>query len=348
MKLEELKIGRWEIAPSPVLAPSTAGWDDHSSMTPVVFRNDEMGQKHGPQYGMFYIGIGKSTSAWGIGYAVSDDLVNWTRHKSNPLLIQSEGSGFELDAPCLVRSGEGFSLICEERAVTGGRALSVRRRLSPGMKRILRRARRALGFERPTVVNHATAKYFVRFGSSDILNWDSTEKKIIFSKGPDGAFDCRGVFSPQVYRFNGEYHLFYGGTDGFKAYTGLAKSRDIDTGWNRAATGPILSPGDGGEWDEVNSLIVSVLKLDDCYCAFYEGEDSRRRYAIGMAWSKDLLKWEKCAGNPIIPPGRHRYCEHMVCGPRVVQADDGLYLFFNAHDRDMRGSCGLSIFRRNG
>lgn len=348
MKLEELEKGRWEVSPKPILQPSDTGWDSHSSMTPVVFRNDEMGVASGSKYGMLYIGIGNRSNAWGIGYAASDDLKNWARHKTNPVLLQDAGTGFQLDAPCLVRADKGYVLICEEKMVEGAAGMSLRRSLPPTAKRVLRSLRRAVGLEKPTVVNHAVGKYFAGFQSKDILSWDISGKKIVFTRGQDGAFDAAGVFSPQIYRMNGEYHLFYGGTDGRKAFTGLAKSSRADSGWKRAAITPVLSPGGRGDWDEVNSLIVSVLRLEDGYCAFYEGEDCRRRYSIGMAWSKDLINWVKWERNPIIPPGRYKYCEHMVCGPRVFEAENGLFLFFNAHDRDMRGVCGLSQFRRDG
>ena len=348
MRLEELKKGSWEVLPGPVLRPSSAGWDSHSSMTPVVFRNADGGLSSQPEYGMLYIGSGHRSSSWGVGFAASSDLFNWTRHHGNPVLMQREGAGLQLDAPCLVRSESGYTLICEEKKVAGGAGTALRKLLSPGTKQALRRIRRVAGLERPTVVNHASGRYFVSFTSRDIFNWDTTGKKVVFEKGDEGAFDGHGVFSPQVYRFGRDYYLFYGGTDGLKAYTGLAVSQGLGSRWRRASVKPVLSPGVRGEWDEVNALIVSVMKLDDCYCAFYEGEDSHRRYSIGMAWSDDLLNWVKWEGNPVIAPGRARYCEHMVCGPRVFAEGDELFLFFNAHGRDMRGTCGMAVFRRDG
>lgn len=346
MKLDELKKGDWELLPRPVLEPSANGWDSHSSMTPVVFENSEMGVGQEHRYGMFYIGIGHGSSAWGVGYASSDDLLSWKKHSKNPVLLQDEDSSFQLDAPCLIPKDGKFYLFCEEQKIKKRLAASIRKRLGPGFKRILRASRRAVGLDKPTVVNHATGRYFVSFSSCNALSWDTATKQVIFDKGREGAFDCQGVFSPQIYRFDGDNYLFYGGTDGERAYTGLACSQDIVSGWKRASMKPILSPGKKGSFDEVNALIVSVLKLDDCYCAFYEGEDAKKRYSIGIAWSHDLFTWVKWENNPIITPGKYKYCEHMVCGPRVVKRNDDLFLFFNAHTKDMRGACGLSIFRR--
>lgn len=346
MKLDELKKGKWEVLPLPVLAPSSSGWDSHSSMTPVVFRNSEMGIKGHSKFGMLYVGAGRRTSSWGVGYASSDDLFTWERNRGNPVLLQEGGASFQLDAPCLVKNEIGLSLICEEKKVEKGIGTSARELLSPGTKRALRAVRRALGLEKPTVVNHAAGRYFVSFASDDILNWNASTKKMVFEKGSLGSFDGAGVFSPQVYRFGSNHYLFYGGTDGIKAYTGLAVSEWPGSKWTRASVKPVLSPGMRGDWDEVNALIVSVIKLEDCFCAFYEGEDSRRRYSIGMAWSHDLLNWNKWENNPVISPGTAAYCGHMVCGPRAFSEGKDLYMYFNGHGKDMRGSCGMAIFRR--
>ena len=346
MKLDELKKGKWDVLPLPVLAPSPSGWDSHSSMTPVVFRNSDMGIKVRSKFGMLYVGAGKRASSWGVGYASSDDLFAWKKNPNNPVLLQEGAGVFQLDAPCLVKSETGLSLICEEKNVEKSIRTSARKLLSPVTKQALRSLRRALGLERPTVVNHAAGRYFVSFASDNILNWSALTKKVVFEKGNPGCFDGAGVFSPQVYRFDNTQFLFYGGTDGIKAYTGLAVSEWPGSKWTRASIKPVLSPGMRGDWDEVNSLIVSVIKLEDCYCAFYEGEDSRRRYSIGMAWSHDLLNWTKWEKNPVISPGTAPYCGHMVCGPRTFLEGEGLYLFFNWHGKDMRGSCGMAIFRR--
>lgn len=346
MKLGELKAGSWQVGSRPVLPPSGAGWDGHSSMTPVVFRNAQMGVEGFGAFGMLYIGIGLKSSAWGVGYAFSDDLLSWRRDERNPVILQDEGSGFQLDAPCLLREDGSYRLICEERKVRGGPADTMRRLLGPRSRRLLREVRSSLGLSRPTVVNHAEGRYFVSFASQDIFEWDLGAKKVVFEGGATGAFDEKGVFSPQVYSFDGKELLFYGGTDGKRACTGLAASSGPGAPWARLHEGPVLSPGGKGAWDEVNALIVSVLRLEDSYCAFYEGEDAKGRYGVGIAWSEDLLNWTKWGENPIVAPGQHAYCERMVCGPRVFREGDELFLFFNAHGADMRGACGVAAFRR--
>lgn len=157
-----------------------------------------------------------------------------------------------------------------------------------------------------------------------------------------------GVFSPQIYYFNNRYYLFYGGSDGSRAATGLAVSESLESGWERVSAGPVLAPGNRGDWDEMNALIVSLIELDDCYCAFYEGEDRHKKYRIGVAYSMDLVKWIKWNGNPVIdigPPGS--YNELMVCGPRAFFNEEKLYLFFNTHRKDMSGHCGLAVFNNN-
>lgn len=348
MRLQEILDGRWTTHGEPVLSPSPDTWDDFASMTPVVFSNRELGFPSAKKFGMLFVGVGLGRSSWGIGYADSDDLTGWEKHLKNPLILQEdERAGYQLDAPCILRTGQKFHLICEEKRVVKSLSSSIRNSLSPRAKTLLRAIRRRLAGQVPTVVNHAKDRYFVSFESDDPLSWSEARKSVIFEKNASlaSAFDSAGVFSPQVYSFNGLYHMFYGGTDGERASTGLAVAERLNRSWKRAAASPILSPGARGEWDEANALIVSVVRLEDSYLAFYEGEDRSKVYRIGLAYSADLRRWTKWKKNPVMEPGcPDSFSGQMVCGPRAFMHDGGLHLFFNAHSTDMTGYCGMAAF----
>jgi predicted GH43/DUF377 family glycosyl hydrolase len=235
-----------------------------------------------------------------------------------------------------------FHLFCEEKKITQDFKFKIKSLISPGLRRILRELK-STEMKSPTAVKHAEERYFVQFTSDDIINWDVNSKRIVFKKSDDvNSFDSKGVFSPQVYYIDGTYYLFYGGSDGKKTRTGLATSNDLMK-WERANFNPILEPGGKGDWDENNALIVGVLRVDDGYCAFYEGEDRYNKYRIGIAYSLDLKKWEKFLGNPIIDVGsKGSFNESMVCSPHIFMDDGRLFLYFSAHDRNMRGHCGIA------
>jgi predicted GH43/DUF377 family glycosyl hydrolase len=70
---------------------------------------------------------------------------------------------------------------------------------------------------------------------------------------------------------------------------------------------PVLSPGDQGEWDDLNVGITSVLSLNDTlhmwYDANYYDENGDGPNGIGHAISTDGISWTKDPLNPVLTPG---------------------------------------------
>lgn len=73
---------------NPVLGPAASGWDSTEILSPSVFR-DVNGRFH-----MWYAGSNKAagSSGNGLGYAYSDDFINWTRGTNNPVLLPTGNS----------------------------------------------------------------------------------------------------------------------------------------------------------------------------------------------------------------------------------------------------------------
>ncbi|MBI5810287.1 MAG: hypothetical protein HZB21_03750 [Deltaproteobacteria bacterium] len=176
-------------------------------------------------------------------------------------------------------------------------------------------------------VQHADGRRFVSFSSDKLLNWEMDSRRLVLEKGGPAGFDGSGLFC---------------GSDGDVTSTGFAVSDDL-LEWKRDALSPVLRPGAKGQWDEYNALIVSILKAEDGYCGFYEGEDVENTYRIGLAYSCDLKRWEKFEGNPIIETGgRGTFNEKMVCSPHIFSDKERVFLFYTGHDRSMRGCCGAA------
>ena len=68
---------------NPVFGPAASGWDSTEILSPSVFI-DVNGRFH-----MWYVGSNQAagSSGNGLGYAYSDDFINWTRGSSNPVLL---------------------------------------------------------------------------------------------------------------------------------------------------------------------------------------------------------------------------------------------------------------------
>jgi len=333
--IKDILSGKWVRSESPVLEPGEKNdWDGAGAITPGVFKHPEH-----TGYGMFYTGQASTDGNWMIGYAESEDLLNWRKYYRNPVLSGvSQRSFCQLDGPCLVRQDNEFYLFCEAKEVNK-LDFKIRSLVPAGLKGVLRKFR---GWrETAQAVSHAQDRYFVRFASRNMLDWDMNAGEVVFrSSGSPGTFDANGIFSPQVYRIDGLNYLIYGGSDGVQAATGMAVSRDL-INWERTDYSPILLPGGKGQWDEKNALIVSILKTDDGYLGFYEGEDGEGVYRIGLAYSHDLRHWEKFEGNPIVDI---TYAEKMVCSPHIFHAKGMLMLFHSSHGKDMRGSCKMVIW----
>ena len=340
-----MMAGRWTPIDEPVVrSGAPEGWDGLSAITPGIFAGGA-----GKKFGMFYVGLSARSDTWGIGYAGSDDLLSWEKPGADPLISsEDEESCVSYDSPCLVRKDGRFHLFCEEKKKSKSAGAKIKHLLPLKLRMGIGRLRRSLkGKEaRALSVQHADKRYFVSFSTDRLLEWDTGAKRIAFDKGEAGSFDAEGLFSPQVHELEGRYYMFYGGSDGSATSTGLDVSDDL-VSWERRPS-PVLKTGGKGEWDEKNALIVSVLKVDDGYCGFYEGEDANNTYSIGLAVSSDLKGWEKFEGTRIIKNGgKGSFSEKMAFSPHIFAAEGKVLLFYTGHDRYMRGSCGAAIFEKS-
>jgi predicted GH43/DUF377 family glycosyl hydrolase len=70
---------------------------------------------------------------------------------------------------------------------------------------------------------------------------------------------------------------------------------------------PVLKPGPA-DWDAFNVLHCAVVRDEQGYKMYYTGEPVPPGYAfrsIGVALSRDGIRWEKFADNPVIAPSRN-------------------------------------------
>ena len=346
MKLTDIMQGIWQCSHEPILEPGAGNaWDNLSVITPAIFA-----KAADDKYEMFYVGLSQTSGSWGIGYAESKDLLLWEKHNSNPLIrYEDKNNYYSFDSPCLVRKGNKYHLFCEEKRFKKQLRAKVKYLLPVNVRNCLKSLRlssKGMG-NLPLSVRHAKERYFVKFVSNNLFEWNVHQREVFFQKDTGGQFDSQGLFSPQVHEFDEKYYMFYGGSDGKTTSTGLAVSNNL-VSWNRSELSPVLKPGKKHEWDQNNALIVSILKLEDGYCGFYEGEDANHTYRIGLAYSYDLKQWEKFERNPIIQTGgKGTFSERMACSPHIFMDKGRIYLFYTGHGRYMHGCCGVARFEEN-
>jgi len=340
MKLDEFLKIPWRKQDQPVLRPGSPGsWDDFAAITPSFWHDDQKGLTR-----MLYTGQQLKSRSWGIGMAVSRDLQRWEKISSDPILqSKTEGNIFNIDGATLLFKDK-FNLFFESKCIREKSSLEIRRLLPSGFIKSLitlkMKCRDLFGISMAS--GHGSGRKIWRLTSDDLLTWDLGLAKIVLEGNQEG-WDGMGIFSPRIFFLKDSYYLFYAGYDGAKINTGLAVSQDLEQ-WNKVLGDPVFQHGEKGSWDENHSLIVDVVELEDGFAGFYEGENHLNRFGIGLAYSKDLLRWQRVADNPVLTTGvAGSFDERMVCSPHLVFQGGCFYLFYSGHNRSMEGCCGLAI-----
>jgi len=345
MKLDTLLHGEWFKDPQPVLNIGKIGtWDDLMVDCPCVFSYQN------GEYLLLYTGHNSRNSDWGIGCAISKDLTHWIKEAGNPILPlkKAEGWGSHIDGASVLSADGKFYLFFEAVA---DRPVSVTSRIADTLPCFLRRwggsckrnIERLVGHAPSQAARHAAGRAIGFMVSDDMKYWSSAGANPVFRISEAGGWDSAGVFSPCVLSMEGKYYLYYGGSDGRRIRTGLAESRDLCS-WKRHRD-PVLVPGPVGNWDDSSVIIVSILKLEDAYVAFYEGQDRHNQYAVGLAFSSDGIRWKKYERNPILTKGAPgMFDERLVNSPHGFQDGDDVFCFYGAGNHRMEGRCMRARF----
>ena len=243
---------------------STSGWEE------LVNRSTTLYWKG--QYHMWYTGqvfpAGHAQGISSIGYAVSDDGVNFRRVQREPVLKPE-------------MQYEGCSVMCpyvmydEERQV-------LRMWYSSGET-----------YE-PNVECYAESK--------DGIHWERSPLNPIFGKGGPGDWDCDRVGGQEVHRLpDGRFIMFYiGYSDIHTARIGAAVSPDGITRWHRLGANPLVEPTPGS-WDANACYKPTVWhdRKNHRWMLWYNGRRASNEF-VGLVTHQgdDLLADEPLAALP--------------------------------------------------
>ncbi len=342
MRWEFIKEMEWKKYGKPVLASGKPGeWDDYSCITPSIF---QQGQE---SFFMFYTGQSFRSGDWGIGIAESKDLFLWEKRCKKSILNGLDNKiSSRIDGISIIEN-QNFYVFFEAKYGSTDVLFNMKSLVPYKIKKYLVRLKRSIKnmIESSMAVTHAENRKICYVISESFFPLYIGSAKVALEKNKDG-WDSRGVFSPRVFKFENIFYLLYGGSNGKCVNTGLAFSEDL-LSWEKVKQNPILKHGAKGEWDQNHALMVDIIKIDDGYLGFFEGEDRHNNYSIGLAFSRDLVNWEKSENNPILRPGKNKsFDEKMVCSPHVIARNDKIYLFYSGHNYFMQGACGLAIGER--
>lgn len=165
---------------------------------------------------------------------------------------------------------------------------------------------------------------------------------VLAATGTPGAFDEAAVDKPFVFRHDGRFLMTYVGFDGEGYQTGLAESGDL-LQWRRR--GLILGRDPDDPVTRHNIAMDSILrenalhgparlkKVDGRYLGAWNAYPlpgyEEGPAVIGLAWSEDLVHWERTA--PILTPEDGADWERGgLYKPTIMEHDGTYYLYYNA------------------
>lgn len=262
---------------NPVLAIGEDGtWDDTSIRFPKVLF-------HEGQYHMFYTSYHSLSEPQAIGYAVSEDGVNWERVGDGPVFEASDGSGFD-----------SFSISSAVPFVEedGTWVLYYNGTDQPGAPPF------------GTGIGRATAP-------TPTGPWTRLDEPILVTgslRRWDGAF----IFPDAVLQTDEGYVMYFSGNGTGKGMVGMATSPDglNWTKYNDSETtdrpfdesDPVLLTSEDG-WDSQVSWGAGVRQTEHGWEMVYTGgvtDSNGFKSALGYAFSEDGIHWTKYNKNPVV------------------------------------------------
>jgi predicted GH43/DUF377 family glycosyl hydrolase len=184
--------------------------------------------------------------------------------------------------------------------------------------------------------------------SPDGRRWSRLPEPVL-PAGPRGSWDERGVADPYVIRAGGAFYMFYLGQDRARRQRlGVARSGD-GVRWQKLRSNPILDLGPAASFDENGLGEPAVWASHGHYWMLYTGRDRGENRRLGMARSRDGVRWEKLT-EAMVFGGNAPWNARVVCDPSVEPSPDSVTVWFGGGDRpspdeNLNGQIGMAVLR---
>ena len=291
---------RWRRSSRPVIRPGGTGWaDDFIAACSLV--------EHEQGLRLYAEGSAGGREQIGLFTAESTDPARdvWTPCGDNPIL--RVGDGFDRGGvfdPAVVRWGDRWLMYY---SATEGDAHAF-----------------AEAMEHSVAAEDAPADESIGLAvSRDGLSFTKhPEAPVLSSRCPFAVVDDQSVYLFHVRVTNGGYRIH------------VARSEDGVK--FREEEHPALDVGRPGSWDAHTVTTPKVFRDGDLWCMAYAGDDQRLDdpSAIGLAFSDDLLNWERFAGNPVFTLGESgSFDSRSLQSPIIRRFGDRYYMWYAGSDR---------------
>ena len=220
--------------------------------------------KKDSMYLMWYTGFNKKDSTGYIGFAWSDNGLNWTKH---PEPVMKPGKDAEWDAATII----GVKVFFD------------------GIRYHMWYNAYGIIYPSPYRIGYAT--------SYDGFHWEKHPANPVLEVGEPGTWDDNSVDIYSV-NFNGSYYeMWYDGYNLINTEVGYARSID-GINWIKSPRNPVLKTGDLGTWDTWIARIPVVVSHDSIYKMWYYGHNNARGN-IGYATTsaREAMAWDTATIN---------------------------------------------------
>lgn len=171
-------------------------------------------------------------------------------------------------------------------------------------------------------------------GAAETVSLDNHRGPSGTLTGPDSAYE----YAPTIMYENGKYRMWYCGQDP----RGRVAGDDILYAESTSLNGPFTGPGGGApaivfegrgdrSFDGQHTCDPSIVKIPDgTYFMYYGASLDDGITAIGVAYSRDGLSWERLKSTPIISPARQQNTgnNYGAGQPSVVYLNGKFHLIF--------------------
>ncbi len=133
---------------------------------------------------------------------------------------------------------------------------------------------------------------------------------------------------PEIVRKNGVFHLYFWrekiSGKGFQLHLAVS---DNGYDFKELHEDPVLPAGPDGAWDSHTAETPRIFEENDLYYMMYCGSDRNDDYPFhaGLATSRDLVNWEKYAGNPVFERGPEGTWDEGAIWFTTVEKVNGIY-----------------------
>jgi predicted GH43/DUF377 family glycosyl hydrolase len=106
---------------------------------------------------------------------------------------------------------------------------------------------------------------------------------------------------------------------------------------------PVIETGPRGAWDERGVADPYVIRIEPYFYMYYLGQDRARRQRLGVARSRDGIRWEKLRTNPLLELGDEGAFDENGLGEPAVWIARGFYwMLYTGRDLHEYRRLGLS------